>query len=58
LCKEFLPGRSVLGLDHLLPKLEVFGPEVSTRPEAEIGFTKGSKGRDDHYGIGWEMVRL
>jgi hypothetical protein len=42
----------------LLPELEILCPEIGARPEAEVSLAKGNKGRNGHYGMGWEMVRL
>ena len=44
--------------NNLFPKLEVFGPEIDGRPEAEIILREGGIGGEHGDGVGRKMVRL
>ena len=48
----------VLVRDALLPKLEVLGPQIYCRPEAEISLGESGVSRESSDGIGGEMVWL
>ena len=44
--------------NDLFPEVEVFGPRLDGRPEAEITLHEGDKGRECGEGVGWELMRL